>query len=76
MLMISLNNLVKQENDTIREFHSRFETMLQKIRMSRHPTHSFLLFIYTKSFTGQLGHLLRDKNPQTIQEAQEIDTRI
>jgi len=40
------------------------------------PTHSFLLFIYTKAFTSQLGYLLRDKNPQTIQEAQEIATRI
>jgi hypothetical protein len=76
MLLIRLNNLVKQENETIREFHNRFETLLQKIPVSHHPSHSFLLFIYTKAFTGQLGYLLRDKNPQTIQEAQEVATRI
>jgi hypothetical protein len=76
MLLTRLNNLVKQENETIREFQSRFETLLQKIPVSHHPTHSFLLFIYTKAFTGQLGYLLRDKNPQMIQEAQEISTRI
>jgi hypothetical protein len=76
MLQIRLNNLVKWENETIIEFHSRFATLLQKIPLSHHPTHSFLLFIYTKAFNGQLGYLLRDKNPQTIQEAQEIATRI
>jgi hypothetical protein len=76
MLLIRLNNLVKQENETIREFHNKFETLLQKIPMSHHPSPSFLLFIYTKALTGQLGYLLRDKNPQTIQEAQEVATRI
>jgi hypothetical protein len=44
--------------------------------VSHHPTNSFLLYIYTKAFTGQQGYLLRDKNPQTIQEAQEIAIRI
>jgi hypothetical protein len=35
------------------------------------------LCIFTpRSFSGQLGYLLRDKNPQSIQEAQEIATRI
>jgi hypothetical protein len=76
MLLIRLNNLVKQENETIREFHNKFETLLQKIPVSHHPSPSFLLFIYTKAFTGQLGYLLRYKNPQTIQEAQEVATRI
>ena len=32
--------------------------------------------IYTKYFNGQLGYLLRDKNPQSIQEAQELATKI
>ena len=76
MLLTRLNNLWKQENETIREFHSRFETLLQKIPVNHHPTNSFLLYIYTKAFTGQLGYLLRDKNPQTIQEAQELATKI
>jgi Tfp pilus assembly protein PilN len=52
MLLTRLNNLVKQENETIREFHNKFETLLQKIPLSHHPSPSFLLFIYTKAFTG------------------------
>jgi hypothetical protein len=49
---------------------------MQKIPVSHHPSDSFLLFLYTKAFTGQLGFLLRDKAPKTIQEAQEVATRI
>ena len=49
---------------------------MHKIPVSHHPFDIFLLFLYTKSFNGQLGHLLRDKNPQMIQEAQEVATRI
>jgi hypothetical protein len=76
MLLIRLNNLVKQENETVREFHDKSETLLQNILVSHHPSDIFLLFLYTKAFTGQLGYLLIDKNPQTIQEAQELATRI
>jgi hypothetical protein len=49
---------------------------MQKIPVSHHPSDSFLLFIYTKAFIGQLGFLLGDKAPKTIQEAQEVATRI
>jgi hypothetical protein len=44
--------------------------------VSHHPANNFLIYIYTKDFTGQLGYLLRDKNPQTIQEAQDLATKI
>jgi hypothetical protein len=49
---------------------------MQKILVSHHPSDSFLLFLYTKSFTGQLGYLLRDKATKTIQESQEVATRV
>jgi hypothetical protein len=64
MLLTRLNTLWKQDNETIREFHARFETLLQKIPVSHHPTNNFLVYIYTKDFTGQLGYLLRDKTPK------------
>jgi hypothetical protein len=76
MMLTKLNTLWKQENETIREFHTRFETLLQKIPVSHHPANNFLVYIYTKAFTGQLGYFLRDKNPKTIQEAQELATKI
>jgi hypothetical protein len=76
MLLTRLNTLWKHENESIREFHTRFETLLQKIPASHHPKDDYLVHIYTKSFNGQLGYLLKDKNPQSIQEAQELATRI
>jgi hypothetical protein len=76
MLLTRLNSLWKHENESIQEFHTRFETLLQKIPLIHHPTHNLLVYIYTRDFTGQLGYLLRDKTPQTIQEAQELATKI
>jgi hypothetical protein len=76
MLLIRLKNLIKQENEIVRDFHDKFETLMQNIPVSHHPSDSFLRFLYSKAFTGQLGYLLRDKNLQTIQESQELDTRI
>jgi hypothetical protein len=76
MLLTRLNTLWKHENESIREFHTRLETLLQKIPASHHPKDDYLVHIYTKYFNGQLGYLLRDKNPQSIQEAQELTTRI
>jgi hypothetical protein len=71
-----MNNITKQENETVREFHDKFENLVLKIPMSYHPSHNFLLFLYTKAFTGQMGFILKDKAPKTIQEAQEVSIRI
>jgi hypothetical protein len=76
MLLITLNNITKQENETVREFHDKFENLVQNIPVSYHPSDNFLLFRYTKSFTGHMGFLLKYKSPKTIQEAQEVATRI
>jgi hypothetical protein len=76
MILTQLNNLSKYENEFIQEFHNRFETLLQNILAIHHPKDDYLVQIYTKYFSGQLGYLFRDKNPQSIQEAQEIATRI
>jgi hypothetical protein len=76
MLLTPLNSLAKYENESIQEFHTRFETLLQRILASHHPKDDYLVHIYTRSFNGQLGYLLRDKNPQYIQEAQELATKI
>jgi hypothetical protein len=68
--------MARRENESIREFHTRFEALLQRIPPSHHPKDDYLVHIYTRSFSGQLGYLLRDKDPQSIKEAQEIATKI
>ena len=69
MLLTRLNILVRHENESIREFHTRFEALFQRIPPSHHLKDDYLVHIYTRSFSGQLGYLLRDKDPQSIQEA-------
>jgi hypothetical protein len=76
MLLTRLYGIAKRENESIREFHTRFEAALQRIPPSHQPKDDYLIHIYTRSFNGQLGYLLRDKNPQSIQEAQELATKI
>jgi hypothetical protein len=76
MLLTRLNNLAKYENESIREFDTRFETLLQIIPTSLHPKDDYLVHVYTRSFNGHIGYLLRDKNPQSIQESQELATKI
>jgi len=44
--------------------------------VSYHPSDIFLLFLYTKSFTRETWHLLRDKSPKTIKEFEEVSSRI
>jgi hypothetical protein len=51
MLFIRMNNLVKQENETVREFHDTFENLTQNIPIIQHTADNFLIFLYTKSFT-------------------------
>jgi hypothetical protein len=76
MLLTRLYGIAKRENETIREYHTRFEAALQRVPPSHKPKDDYLVHLYTRSFNGQLGYLLRDKNPQSIQEAQEIATKI
>jgi hypothetical protein len=59
MMLIRLNNITKQENETVRELHDKFESVVRNIPVSHHPLDNFLLFVYTKSFTGQMGFILR-----------------
>jgi len=51
MFLTRLNNIIKAENETDREFHDKFERLVQQICSRHHPSNKFLLFLYTKAFT-------------------------
>jgi hypothetical protein len=67
MLRTRLNNIIKSKNETTREFHDKFERLVQHIPKSHHPSKKFLLFLYTKAFLGQMGFLIKEKEPKKIQ---------
>jgi hypothetical protein len=71
MLLTRLNTLWKQENETIREFHTRFETLLQEIPVSHHPANNFLVYITPKLLlvnwviSSGIRTLKRSKKPKS-----------
>jgi hypothetical protein len=76
MLLTWLYGISKRENESIREFHTRFEAALQRVPPSHQLKDDYLVHLYTRSFNSKLGYLLREKNPQSIQQSQEIATKI
>jgi hypothetical protein len=76
VLLMRLNGLTKAENETVQEFHDKFERIVQQIPVSHHPSSSFLTFLYTKAFSGQLKFFLNIMKPRTIQEAFDIATQV
>jgi hypothetical protein len=76
MLLTQLNEIRKSENESVREFHTKFERLLQQIPKIHHPGRDCFLFLYTKAFSGQFRFMRMDKGPRTIQEAHEITARI
>jgi hypothetical protein len=76
ILLMRLNCLTKAKNEIVREFHDKFERIVQQIPVSHHPSSSFLTFLYTKAFSGQSKFLLDIREPRTIQEAFDIATEV
>jgi hypothetical protein len=76
MLLTRLNEIKKTKSETVREFHTKFERLLQQIPRIHHLRGDYILFLYIKAYPGQFGFMLRDKGPKMIQEAHEIATKI
>jgi hypothetical protein len=76
VLLNKLNHMKKNKNEIVREFHDKFERLLQQIPVSHHLSHDFLLFLYTKAFTGQISFPIKDEAPRTIQEVYNMATEI
>jgi hypothetical protein len=76
MLMIQFNEIKKKENESVKEFDTRFENLLKQIPDNIIPKDDVILIIYTNYFEGKFGFMLRDKAPKTLVEAQEQATKI
>ena len=76
MLLQQLTEIGSNENETIREFNTRFDKLLQRIPRNIFPERDHLIFLYTKAFPGHLGFMVKDKIPKTLEEAKELATKI
>jgi hypothetical protein len=57
MLMKILDYMQQTKNDIVKEFHTRFEKLLQQIPISHRPEDKYLVYVYTNALSGQLGFL-------------------
>jgi hypothetical protein len=80
MLIKRLEYVKQTKNESIREFHDRFENLLWKIPRSHCPKDKYLSYLYTNALLVHLGFLLSKRGPKTLHEAYhmaiEIETNI
>jgi hypothetical protein len=64
------------KNDIVKDFHTRFENLLQQIPRSHRPEDKYLIYLYTNALSTQLGFLLNQKELRTIQESYHMAIEI
>jgi hypothetical protein len=76
MLIKRLEYMKQTKNETVKEFHTRFENLLQQIPRSHQPEDKYLLYLYINALSLQLGFFLSEKGPRTIQESYHMAIQI
>ena len=76
MLIKRLEYMKQNKNKTVKEFHTRFENLLLQIPRSHRPEDRYLIYLYTNALLVQLGFLLSENRPRTIQEAYHMAIQI
>ena len=67
-------NICKASSEGIRDFNDRFNLLLKKIRTSF--SEEAILQHYLNSLEGVLQFTLKDRSPSTLEEAQDLASRI
>jgi hypothetical protein len=75
-LLKRLDYIKQVENETVREFHNRFEKLLYQIPRSHHPGDMYLVYLYTNAILVHLGFLLNKKGPKKIDEVMFLSQNI
>jgi hypothetical protein len=68
MLINRVEYMKQTKNKTIKEFHTRFEYLLQQIPRYHHPEDRYPVYLYINALLVQLVFLVNEKGPRTIQE--------
>jgi hypothetical protein len=67
MLIKRFEHMKQTENDTVREFSTRFANLLHQIIKIHYPKDKYLVELYTNALSVHLGFLLSKKRSRTIQ---------
>jgi hypothetical protein len=76
ILLKRLKYIKQTKNETIKEFHDRFENLLWKIPKIHFSEDKYLIYLYTNELLVHLGFLLSKKGPKTLHEAHNMDLEI
>jgi hypothetical protein len=70
-MLNQFNTIKKKENETVREFNARFDTLRQQIPTDVISQEKGVLITYLNAYEGQHHFYLRRSTPQTLAEAME-----
>jgi hypothetical protein len=76
MLIKRLKYMKQTQNETIKEFHTRFDNLLHQIPRSHHHEDKYLTYLYTNALLVHLGFLLSKRGPRSIQESYYMAIKI
>jgi hypothetical protein len=75
-LLVALNTIKKNENETMDEFNKRFNEIVSSMHTDIKPPESAILIYYIEAFGGEMRYQLRDKEPTDLKAAQETANKI
>lgn len=64
------------KNEIVKEFTQRFENLLKELLDRYKPTNDTILDQYVRAFIGHMTYALRDKKPQSLDEAKALAAEI
>ena len=70
------NQIKKKENETVKEFITRFDRIYNQIPTDFRPTTSSVRLLYVNSFAGQFRFILKDKKTTSLAEVKEFSIDI
>jgi hypothetical protein len=76
MLLLQLSEMKKKENETVKEFDTRFERLLQQIPDNISPKDDVILFLYVNAYVGQFGFMLKDKFQRVLKRPKSKHLRL
>jgi hypothetical protein len=70
------NQIKKKENETVKEFNTRFDRLYNQIPTEFCPTTSSVCLLYMNAFEGKFHFILKDKKPTSLAQAKEYSVDI
>jgi hypothetical protein len=74
--LAALSSSQEKENETMDEFNKRFNDLVKILPTDIKPLNVSILIYYMEYFEGEMRYALRDKDPQTLKNAQDMVVRI